>query len=58
MIKYSKAPIIASHSSARTLSDHSRNLDDEQLDLMKENGGVVQAVAFKAYVDVEKAEKI
>ncbi|KAA3636674.1 MAG: membrane dipeptidase [Bacteroidetes bacterium] len=57
MIKYSKAPIIASHSSARTLSDHSRNLDDEQLGWIKDNGGVVQAVAFNAYVDVEKAKK-
>ncbi|MDC1448956.1 dipeptidase, partial [Flavobacteriaceae bacterium] len=36
MISLSKAPIIASHSSARALCDHSRNLDDEQLLLLKE----------------------
>ena len=41
MIELSKAPIIASHSSARALCDHSRNLDDEQLQWMKENGGVI-----------------
>ncbi|MBT8265067.1 MAG: dipeptidase [Bacteroidia bacterium] len=57
MIKLSKAPIIASHSSARALCDHSRNLDDEQLEWMKENGGVVQTVAFQAYVDKEKNDK-
>ena len=54
MIELSKAPIIASHSSARALCDHSRNLDDEQLGWMKENGGVVQTVAFKTYVNKEK----
>ena len=57
MIEISKAPIIASHSSARALCNHSRNLDDEQLEWMKKNGGVVQAVAFSAYVDVEKNKK-
>ena len=56
-IKLSKAPIIASHSSARALCNHSRNLDDEQLQWMKENGGVVQTVAFKAYLNTEKVEK-
>ena len=57
MIELSKAPIIASHSSARALCDHSRNLDDEQLRLMKENGGVVQTVAFGAYLNTEKNDK-
>ncbi|MFP4846699.1 dipeptidase [Winogradskyella sp. PE311] len=54
MIALSKAPIIASHSSARALCDHSRNLDDEQLIWLKENGGVVQTVAFSSYLNTEK----
>lgn len=54
MIELSKAPIIASHSSARALCDHSRNLDDEQLEWLKENGGVVQTVAFQTYTNTEK----
>ncbi len=57
MIELSKAPIIASHSSARALCDHSRDLDDEQLMWMKENGGVVQTVAFSGYVNKEKSAK-
>jgi membrane dipeptidase len=57
MITLSKAPIIASHSSARALCNHSRNLDDEQLEWMKKNGGVVQTVAFSAYVNTEKDTK-
>lgn len=56
MIEISKAPIIASHSAARALCDHSRNLDDEQLLWLKENGGVVQTVAFKSYLNTEKSE--
>ena len=56
MISLSKSPIIASHSSARALCDHSRNLDDEQLKMLKENGGVVQTVAFKSYLNTEKYE--
>lgn len=54
MFAISKAPLIASHSSARALCDHSRNLDDELLLLFKENGGVVQTVAFSSYVSTEK----
>lgn len=56
MIELTKAPIIASHSSARALCDHSRNLDDEQLDWIKKNGGVVQTVAFKSYLNTAKYE--
>lgn len=49
-LQISKAPIIASHSAARALCNHSRNLDDEQLLALKKNGGVVQTVAFASYV--------
>jgi membrane dipeptidase len=54
MLELSRAPIMASHSSARALNDVSRNLDDEQLLGIKEGGGVVQTVAFRSYVDAEK----
>jgi microsomal dipeptidase-like Zn-dependent dipeptidase len=50
----SRAPVIASHSAARAMSDHSRNLDDEQLLALKENGGVVQTVAFRSYLNGPK----
>jgi membrane dipeptidase len=51
-VALSKAPIIASHSAARALADHSRNMDDEQLQALKKNGGVIQTVAFNSYVKI------
>ena len=54
-IALSKAPVIASHSAARALANHSRNLDDEQLLALKKNGGVMQTVAFASYVKVTGA---
>lgn len=51
-IALSRAPVIASHSAARALADHSRNLDDDELRLVQENGGVVQVVAFNSYVKI------
>ena len=54
-IQLSKAPVIASHSSARALNNVPRNLDDEVLMMIKEKRGVVQTVAFKTYVNNAKA---
>ncbi len=48
----SRAPIIASHSSTKALADVARNLDDEQLLAMKENGGVAQIVGLGGFVKV------
>lgn len=53
-IELSKAPVIASHSSARAVNDVSRNLWDEELIAIKNNGGVAQAVAFAGYINSEK----
>ena len=54
MIELSAAPVIASHSSARALRDHPRNLDDEQLNWIKENGGVIQTTALGAFLTDRK----
>ena len=56
MISLSKAPVIASHSASRTLSDQSRNLDDELLKMIKANNGVVQTVALASFVHADKFE--
>ena len=48
----SQSPIIASHSGARALADVSRNLDDEQLLALRDNGGVVHVVALDGFLKV------
>lgn len=55
-LEIAQAPVIASHSSARGINDVSRNLDDEQLRAVAENGGVVQTVALRRFLNAEKAE--
>jgi membrane dipeptidase len=50
VIERSRAPIIASHSCARALCDHPRNLSDDMLLKLKENGGVIQMCILSAYV--------
>lgn len=54
-LEVSKAPIIASHSSARALVDHKRNIPDDILRAIGGKGGVVQAVAYKEFVKHDPA---
>lgn len=46
----SRTPIVSTHSCMRALCDHPRNLDDEQLKVLRDVGGVVQVTAVPAFV--------
>jgi len=50
VMEVSQAPIIASHSGVQAVRDVTRNLSDEELMALKENGGVAQMVALGSYV--------
>lgn len=50
-IAVTKAPVIASHSSARALTNHPRNMTDDMLRAVAKNGGVVQVNFYSAFVD-------
>jgi membrane dipeptidase len=47
----SQAPVIASHSSSRALTNHPRNMTDDMLRAVARNGGVVMANFYSAFVD-------
>ena len=49
-IRLSRAPVIASHSNTLAITDHPRNMDDETLLALRDNGGVMQATALAAFV--------
>jgi membrane dipeptidase len=56
-IRLSSAPVIASHSGVFALAAHPRNLDDETLLALRDNGGVVQTVAFDGFVKLQPPER-
>lgn len=53
-IELSYHPVIASHSGARSVADHPRNIPDNIIREIAKKGGVIQVVAFSSYVKVNK----
>jgi membrane dipeptidase len=51
----SKAPVIASHSSCRALSNQKRNMSDDMIRALAKNGGVIQINFFSAFLDPDYA---
>jgi len=50
VLKVTRAPVIASHSSCRALCENQRNIDDKMLLALKENGGVIQICILSNYL--------
>ncbi|QMU69341.1 dipeptidase [Streptacidiphilus sp. P02-A3a] len=52
----STVPVLFSHSSARAVTDHPRNVSDAVLELLRDNGGVVQLTFVPGFVSTQVAE--
>jgi membrane dipeptidase len=50
VLKISRAPVIASHSSARSVCSHPRNLDDDMIRALAQHGGVIQICILGGYI--------
>jgi len=58
VLKITRAPVIASHSSCRALTNHPRNMTDDMLRRLAANGGVCMINFFSAFVNEEVAQTL
>lgn len=58
VLEVSEVPIIASHSSARALNDHDRNLTDDQLRAIAASGGVINVNFYPKFLDARFPEPV
>jgi membrane dipeptidase len=56
-LEVTRAPVIASHSSARAIADHTRNMSNDMLRALAQNGGVVMINFYPAYIDEKAGEE-
>ena len=57
VIRCSQAPVVATHSCCRALSDHPRNMTDEMIVALAEKGGVIQINFYPSFLDADYARK-
>lgn len=57
ILTYCEGGVMATHSNARALSDHPRNLKDEQLIALAKRGGIVGVVCCGAFVNQDARKK-
>lgn len=57
-IKYSKAPVVSTHSCCRALAKHKRNMTDDMIKCIAETGGVIQINFYPLFLSDEFAETL
>jgi membrane dipeptidase len=57
-MRLSRAPVIASHSGVAGVAKHPRNMDDETLLALRDDGGVIQVVAYDSYLRSQADEEV